>query len=53
MPNLEKCIQIAKDLKMADAKIITPDDLYFDIRAILSCRWGCEDFFNYVFVLIE
>jgi len=46
MSNLDKCIQIAKDLKMANAKIITPDDIYFDIRAILKCRWGCEDFFN-------
>jgi predicted metal-binding protein len=44
--NLDKYIQIAKDLKMASAKIITPDDIYFDIRAILKCRWGCEDFFN-------
>ena len=46
MTNLDKYIQIAKDLKMANAKIITPDDIYFDIRAILKCRWGCEDFFN-------
>jgi len=46
MSNLDKYIQIAKDLKMANAKIITPDDIYFDIRAILKCRWGCEDFFN-------
>lgn len=46
MSNLNKYIQIAKDLKMANAKIITPDDISFDIRAILKCRWGCEDFFN-------
>jgi len=46
MSNLDKYIQIAKDLKMANAKVITPDDIYFDIRAILKCRWGCEDFFN-------
>jgi predicted metal-binding protein len=46
MSNFDKYIQIAKDLKMAHAKIITPDDIYFDIRAILKCRWGCEDFFN-------
>jgi predicted metal-binding protein len=37
---------MAKDLKMANAMLISPDDIYFDIRAILKCRWGCEDFFN-------
>jgi predicted metal-binding protein len=41
-----KYIQKAKDLKMVNARIISPDDIYFDIRAILKCRWGCEDFFN-------
>jgi predicted metal-binding protein len=42
----DKYIQISKDLRMVNAKIISPDDIYFDIRAILKCRWGCEDFFN-------
>lgn len=46
MSNLDKYIQMAKDLKMADARIISSDDICFDIRAILKCRWGCEDFFN-------
>jgi predicted metal-binding protein len=46
MSNLNKYIQIAEDLGMADARIIAPNDIYFDIRAILKCRWGCEDFFN-------
>ena len=46
MSNLDKYIQMAKDLRMANARIITPDDIYFDIRAILKCRWGCEDFLN-------
>ena len=31
---------------MAEAMTISSDDIYFDIRAILKCRWGCEDFFN-------
>jgi predicted metal-binding protein len=43
---LDKYIQMAKELQMANARIISPDDIYFDIRAILKCRWGCEDFFN-------
>lgn len=42
----DKYIQMAKDLEMLNAKLITPDDIFFDIRAILKCRWGCEDFFN-------
>jgi len=42
----DKYIQMAKEFKMANAKIISSDDIYFDIRAILKCRWGCEDFFN-------
>ena len=46
MPKFDKYIQMAKDLKMVDSKIISADDIYFDIRAILKCRWGCEDFFN-------
>jgi len=27
---------------MANAKLISPQDIFFDIRAILKCRWGCE-----------
>jgi predicted metal-binding protein len=42
----DKYMQMAKDLKMIDSKIISADDIFFDIRAILKCRWGCEDFFN-------
>ena len=41
---MEKYVQLAKELKMIDAKIISPRDIFFDIRAILKCRWGCEDF---------
>ena len=46
MSEFDKYIQIARELQMANAKIISSDDIYFDIRAILKCRWGCEDFFN-------
>jgi len=31
---------------MVDAKIIPSNDIFFDIRAILKCRWGCIDFFE-------
>ena len=43
---MEKYIDLAKELKMVTAKIISPQDIFFDIRAILKCRWGCEDFFE-------
>ncbi len=43
---MEKYVQRAEEHKMVDAKIISPHDIFFDIRAILKCRWGCEDFFE-------
>ena len=46
MSKLDNYVQKAKELKMANAMIISSSDIYFDIRAILKCRWGCEDFFN-------
>jgi predicted metal-binding protein len=46
MSKLEKYVDLAKSLKMVDAMLISPKDVFFDIRAILKCRWGCEDFFQ-------
>ena len=46
MSEFEKYIQMAKELKMISAKIISSEELFFDIRAILKCRWGCEEFFT-------
>lgn len=46
MSKFEQYIQLAKDLNMSNAKIISPEEIYFDIRARLKCRWGCEDFFK-------
>jgi predicted metal-binding protein len=43
---MEKYIPLAKELGMVNALIISPQDICFDIRAILKCRWGCEDFFH-------
>jgi predicted metal-binding protein len=36
--------EMAKTLGMENAILIIPDDIFFDIRAVLKCRWGCEDF---------
>ena len=43
---MEQYIQLAKELGMVDAVLISPQDIAFDIRAILKCRWGCVDFFQ-------
>ncbi|MDY6959751.1 MAG: DUF2284 domain-containing protein [Halobacteriota archaeon] len=40
---MEEYIKQAKELGMVNALLIGPDDIVFDIRAILKCRWGCED----------
>jgi predicted metal-binding protein len=39
---MEKYIQLAKELNMVNALIISPQEISFDIRALLKCRWGCE-----------
>jgi len=43
---LEKYIRQAKDMGMLNAKLISPDDIYFDIRTILKCKWGCDNLTN-------
>jgi predicted metal-binding protein len=40
---MEKYIQFAKELHMIDAMIISAKQIFFDIRAISKCRWGCEN----------
>ncbi|MHB9072254.1 MAG: DUF2284 domain-containing protein [Desulfobaccales bacterium] len=44
MPRLDKYVTLAKDLDMVNANLITPQDISFDIRALLKCRWGCENY---------
>ena len=46
MPDYGKYIQLAKEYNMENAVVIKPGDIFFDIRAILKCRWGCVDFFK-------
>ncbi|MCF6249349.1 MAG: DUF2284 domain-containing protein [Desulfobacula sp.] len=43
---MEKYIHLALELKMVNAKIITPKEMVFDIRTLLKCQWGCEDHDN-------
>ena len=40
---MDKYVTVAKTLGMVNVKIITPDDIVFDSRSILKCRWGCDD----------
>ena len=47
MSHFDKYIALAKSLNMANAKLITSRDIFFDIRAILKCCWGCKDFFQH------
>jgi predicted metal-binding protein len=44
---MEKYRRLAEELGMVNAVLISPQDIFFDIRAILKCRWGCEDFFQH------
>ena len=46
MAKFGKYTDLAKSLQTLNAKIISPQDIIFDIRALLKCRWGCEDFFQ-------
>ena len=42
MDRYEKYISLAKQLGMANIMLITPSDIFFDIRANLKCGWGCD-----------
>ncbi len=39
---MEKYVQMALEEGLLKSAIISPDDVFMDIRAILKCRWGCE-----------
>ncbi len=40
---MEKYIQLADKNGARQALVISSHDMVFDRRAILKCRWGCED----------
>ena len=39
---MKKYVDLAKQLGMLDGRIISPEEVSFDVRAMLKCRWGCE-----------
>lgn len=41
---MQRYIELAKELGMSGAVLLKPDQVFMDPRAILKCRWGCEDF---------
>jgi predicted metal-binding protein len=41
---MQKYVDLAKEMGLANALVIGPDQVVFDPRAILKCHWGCEDF---------
>ncbi len=43
---MEKYIGMAKELNMVNAKLMSPDEIVFDIRTLLKCHWGCENYDN-------
>ena len=40
---MEKYVKLAKGLGMKNAIVISPQDIFFDARAVLKCRWGCNE----------
>ena len=44
MNKYDKYIKLAYDMGTVTAKPFTIDQIAFDPRTILKCRWGCSDF---------
>ena len=40
--NVDKYTAIAGNYNIKDTILITPDQIVFDLRAVLKCRWGCD-----------
>jgi predicted metal-binding protein len=43
---MKKYLDLAKELGLTNAVLISPKEISFDLRALLKCRWGCEDYFQ-------
>ncbi|MCG8687075.1 MAG: DUF2284 domain-containing protein [Desulfobacterales bacterium] len=43
---MEKYIELAKKMNMVNAKLLSQEQMVFDIRALLKCHWGCENHDN-------
>lgn len=43
---MEKYIELARELGMVQAVLASPEQIFFDRRAVLKCRWGCTSVFG-------
>ena len=43
---METYLELAEKMNMVNARIISPDDMVFDVRTLLKCHWGCENHDN-------
>jgi len=41
---MEKYQAMAKQMGLTNAVLLKPEQIFFDPRAVLKCRWGCEDY---------
>lgn len=40
---MDQYVKLAKQLKMTNAMMISPQDICFDQRVLLKCIWGCNE----------
>ena len=43
---MDTYLDLAKEMGMVNALLLSPDDIVFDIRTLLKCHWGCENHDN-------
>ncbi len=41
--DIEKYRAIAQRFNVTDILMVSPEQVVFDIRAVLKCRWGCDN----------
>lgn len=43
---MDRYISQGKQMGLSNVALLGPEQVFFDPRAVLKCRWGCEDYFN-------
>ncbi len=43
---VEKYQALGLEMGLRHVKLLGPEQVFFDPRALLKCRWGCEDYFK-------
>lgn len=44
---MQKYVDLAKEMGLSNAVPLKPEQVCFDPRAIMKCRWGCMDYKNH------